>query len=103
MPEFIFSDVDSAKIDISSKRIGDNIGELSSMSNVFQCNVMTCLNPCWCGVAKQRFEQQFSVFTELFEKLVSSYRELNERLKCAGATYSKADDLARQFVAKLPN
>ena len=98
MTDFIFTDVDSILIENASKSICDRIEELSSISAVFKCDVMTCLNPCWCGLAKQRFEQQFLTFAELFEKLVDSYKDLNERLKCSGASYNRSDDLVRQYI-----
>ena len=103
MQEFIFTDVDSIQIEKSSKSICEHINELSSISNYFKCDVMTCLNPCWSGLAKRKFDQQFSLFAELFEDLVDSYKELNDRLNCAGVSYCTADNSVKSLIAKLPN
>ena len=102
MPEFRSTDVDSGQIDNASRGIDNDIKELQSIRAVFVNNVMSSLNPYWQGPAKQSFEEQFSAFTVLFEKLIEGYLDLNEELKKAGIAYNKADGSVMQLIAKLP-
>ena len=102
MPDFRSTDVDSGQIDSMSKSIDGDIDELRSIRAVFESSVMVSLNPYWQGQAKQIFEEQFTAFEGLFDKLIDSYRDLNEELKKAGSAYSRADDTVKQLIEGLP-
>lgn len=102
MPDFKSTDVDSKQIENTTVSIDEDIKELLSICSVIESDVMVNLNPYWQGQAKQSFEQKFALFEMNLVKLVDGYKELNEQLKKAGITYSKADDSVRQLIAKLP-
>jgi len=102
MPDFKLTDVDSQQIENTASNLDNDIKELLSVCSIVKHDVMANLNFCWQGQAKQSFEQQFNLFTANLVKLVDGYKELNEHLKKAGNTYSKADESVRQLVEKLP-
>lgn len=102
MPDFKSTDVDSKQIENTAANIDRDIQELCSISSVIKDGVMVNLDPYWQGQAKESFEQQLAQFSLNLISLVDGYKELNEQLKKAGNTYSKADDSVRQLIAQLP-
>ena len=102
MADFNSTDVDSGQIENISKGIDDDISELQSICKYFESSVMANLNPYWQGTAKQSFEERFSAFTAIFEKLIEGYKDLNEELKKAGTAYNGAENSVMQLIAKLP-
>jgi WXG100 family type VII secretion target len=102
MPNFKSTDVDSRQIDNIAVNISDDINELLSIRSELESNVIANLGPYWQGQAKERFESQFNAWFVTFSKLVNGYMELNEQLKKAGIVYGRADDTARQLIAKMP-
>ena len=102
MPDFRFTNVDSKLVSDAATSIDNYINELQSITIAIESGIMPSLNPHWQGQARDRFEQKITSSSLDLKSLVDGYKELNDQIKKAGASYTKADNAVIQIVAKLP-
>lgn len=102
MPDFKMTAVDGKQVLATSNSIlDDDINSLLAISSDNEKNIISQIDPCWAGAAKEAFVRDFIQYTSGLTKLLDGYRELAEQLRKAGENYDKADEMVRQLITKL--
>ena len=102
MPDFIMTQVDGRQVISTSKSILDNdIRGLLFIQAEIERNVMSQLDSCWEGVAKEAFVRNFILYSVGLANLIDGYQEIMEQMYKAGEIYEEADDGVRKLIKEL--
>ena len=96
------TDVDADRVLSVKGQIANDISSMAKSRDVFKNQIISTLDACWSGQAKDLFTIQFNSFSAIFEQYVKSCEALNTELEKAAKGYNSADDEARRLVNGLP-
>jgi len=97
-----YTDVDADRVLSVKGQIDNDVSGMSRTSDVFKSQVLSTLDACWQGQAKESFAVQFNAFSTAFDIFVKTCGELNGQLENAAKGYNSADGDVRSLVNNLP-
>jgi len=97
-----FTDVDADRVLSAEAQIANDISGMARSRDVFKNQILSALDPCWRGVAKDTFTEQWNAFTEAFVNFVKECETLNHDLEITAKGYNSADSEARRLANSLP-
>jgi len=100
--EMNFTDVDADRVLSAKAQISNDVSGMARTRDVFRNQIVSALEPCWRGQAKDTFTTQWGAFTAAFENFVKETETLNNELERIAKGYNDADGEARRLVNSLP-
>ena len=97
-----YTDVDADRVLSVKGQIANDISGMARTSDVFKSRVLSTLDGCWQGQAKESFTVQFNAFSTAFDSFVKTCEELNGKLENVAKGYNGADGDVRSLVNNLP-
>ena len=97
-----YTDVDADRVLSTKAQIATCVTSMAKTRDVFKNQIISSLDVCWKGQAKDSFTAQWGAFSTSFESFVRANEKLNDELEKAAKGYNKADEEARQLVNGLP-
>ena len=97
-----YTDVDADRVLSVKGQVANDISGMAKSRDVFKNQIISTLDSCWSGQAKDAFTIQFNAFSTLFASYVKSCEALNAELEKAAKGYNSADGDARRLVNGLP-
>ena len=97
-----YTDIDADRVLSVKGQIANDIAGMAKTRDVFKNRIISTLDICWQGQAKEAFTAQFNVFSVAFESYVKACESLNSELEKAAKGYNGADEEARRLVNSLP-
>ena len=97
-----YTDVDADRVLNIKGQIANEISGMAKTRDVFKSRVLSTLDACWRGQAKNSFAIQFNAFTTAFDIFVKNCEKLNDQLENAAKAYNSADGDVRSLVNNLP-
>ena len=97
-----YTDVDADRVLSVKGQIANDITGMAKTRDVFKSRIISTLDVCWSGQAKDTFTIQFNGFTAAFEDFVKNCETLNTELEKAAKGYNSADEETRRLVNSLP-
>jgi len=97
-----FTDVDADRVLNAKSQITTHISGMARSRDVFKNQIISALDPCWKGQAKDAFTLQWGAFTEAYEGFIKDCEALNNELEITAKGYNNADGEARRITSGLP-
>jgi len=97
-----FTDVDADRVLSAKAQIASDISGMARTRDIFKNQVISALEPCWKGQAKDTFTMQWGAFTEAYEGFIKDCEALNNELERTARGYNNADGEARRLVNGIP-
>ena len=97
-----YTDVDADRVLSTWTQIENDISGMRRTRDILRGQILSSLETCWKGQAKDTFTAQWNDFTTALGRFVREIEILNNELERAGKGYNKADGDAGRLVSSLP-